>query len=102
MAKPVQLFIAGHDSRADPAFFGIGAWGSTRFDHLMKRGVTGDAKTLFLQRFAQGLGKMEAIQRENCPHSRLYPKDVGVIPTIRHREDARPVGLEQKLWRNDG
>ena len=96
----VQADVAFADAVADPAFFGTRAGRGARVDHRFERGVAGNREVPAPQRTRQGLRQMEAVKWQDCPHFRLYPEYIGVVTTVRHRENSRSVSLEQQLGRD--
>jgi hypothetical protein len=41
---------------------------------------------------------MEAIERDNCPLTRLDPEQLARVSAIRHRENPARIALEQQAW----
>ena len=105
MAEPVQLEIARHDSRTDPAFaaFAVVSGAARRgalFHHPGKGHIAGDAVAPAPQGARQRARAMKAAQRQDRAGVRLDPEHLGIIAAVGHGEDAAAIGQQQQVGRN--
>ena len=97
----VQLAVAFADAPADPAFLRIRARRGAGVDHRIERGVARHREAPAPQRARQRARQVEPVERQDRPHAWLHPEHLGIVATVRHRENSRAIGLEQQLGRDD-
>ena len=95
VAQRVQLQIARLDPPADPGIPAITARRGTGQQHLVKRGVAGDAKAPAPQRARQRVRQLEPVQRQDRAFARLHPEQFIIVAAVRHREDPAAIGQQQ-------
>src|SRR5437870_9800331 len=94
MTYRMQMFVTRHDLLVDPCLLPSRA----RPNHFGERAVD-----FYFKRFSPAsgcMGKMKRFQRNNAAPFRRKPFD-GVV-LHRHRENAEPISLQQKLRRDHG
>jgi hypothetical protein len=74
----------GIDPRVTPVVARFGA----SCDHLSKGAICCHGKPLLPDRLCQRLGQLELGQRQNRSLLGLYPEGIGIVPRVRHRENA--------------
>src|SRR4029077_8766653 len=92
----VQILVTRHDLLIDPGLVAS----RTRPNHLRKRAID-----FYLKRFSRPypsgrMGKMKRFQWDNAAPFREKPFNRIIIH--RHRKNAEPITLQQKLRRNHG
>src|SRR5437867_10999071 len=92
----VQLSVALHNFRVDPGIFTFCA----SLDHLGKASVDLDFETLFSQDAPQCVRHMKMFQRNDRARIGREPPD-GII-LHRHRKNAEPITLQQKIGLDHG
>ena len=87
----------GFDRRIDPGIGAILRALCAKRDHLLERGVGGDAEAVRGDRLAQRLRQMKAVERQDGAFARLDPIDSGGIAGIGHRKDAYGISAEHEI-----
>jgi hypothetical protein len=67
-------------------------------DNTLELRVESHAVGFLCDRPCEASRHMQACDRQYSPHGRIIPGDLRRAAVFRHRENARPVSIEQQIW----